>query len=181
MVYVEVVYQQSGFSEMKIYRRVFYIIIILAGAAAFVAMSIGPVYRDWAFICEKTGSRKGNREWFMGLKTEHWYKESKLEGFMKTNYPDDLSYRWVSYEGTGRNIFGVAVLRGHGRPELIHLPYKVLNRYVENVDDKEKRRLYDVFSSGDVQRVRDEVTGIWEKVLDMLKTETERLDLYDSQ
>ncbi|MHC4641103.1 MAG: hypothetical protein ACYS32_05615 [Planctomycetota bacterium] len=162
-------------------RPAVYIIIVLAGVAAFVAMSIGPVYRDWAFICENTGSRKGNREWFMGLKTGHWYKESKLEEFMETNYPDDLSYRWVSYEGTGRNIFGTAVLYGHGRPELVHLPYKVLNRYVEHIDDKEKRRLYDVFSSGNVQRIRDEVTGIWEKVFSMQKTDAELLDLLDLQ
>jgi hypothetical protein len=166
---------------MKRFRRAFYITIILAGVAAFVVMSVGPVYRDWAFICENTGSRKGNREWFMGLNTRHWYEESKLERFMKTNYPDDLSYRWVSYEGTGRNIFGTAVLRGHGRPELVHLPYKVLNRYLGHIDDKEKRRLYEVFSSGDDQRVKDEVTRIWEKKLDLLKLETEPLDLHDSQ
>ena len=152
---------------MKRFNRAFYVIIILAGVAAFVVMSIGPVYRDWAFICENTGSRKGNREWFMDLKTGHWYKESRLEEFMETNYPDGLSYRWVSYAGTGRNIFGTAVLHGHGYPELAHLPYKVLNRYVEQIEDKEKRRLYDVFSGGDVQSIKDEVDRIWEKVLAM--------------
>lgn len=164
---------------MKRLRQAIYIIIIFVVTAAFIAMSIGPVYYDRAFICENTGSRKGNRVLFFGIKTGHWYKESKLEGFMKTNYPDDLSYRWTSYEGTGRNIFGMAVLRGHGRPELIHLPYKVLNRYVENVDDKEKRRLYDVFSSGNVQRIRDEVTRIWEKVFSMQGTDAELPDLLD--
>ena len=164
---------------MKRLRQTIYIIIILVVAVILFSLSCLPVYRDWANICEKTGSRKGNREWFMGLKTGYWYKESKLEGFMKTNYPDDLSYRWMSYEGTGRNIFGMAVLRGHGYPELARLPYKVLNRYVENVDDKEKRRLYDVFSGGDVQCIRDEVTRIWEKVFSMQGTDAELLDLLD--
>lgn len=166
---------------MKRFRQAIYIVIILAGAATFVAMSIGPVYRDWGFICEKTGSRKGNREWFFGIKTGLWYKESKLEGFMKTHYPDELSYRWVSYEGTGKNIFGMAVLHGHGYPELAHLPYKVLNVYVEHVDDKEKLELYKVFSSGNGQRIRDEVAKIWEKVFEMQKTDAEMLDLLDLQ
>ncbi|MHC4545901.1 MAG: hypothetical protein ACYS9C_12975 [Planctomycetota bacterium] len=166
---------------MKRFSRAFYIIIILVGVAAFVVMSIAPVYRDWAFICENTGSRKGDRAWFFGVKTGHWYKESRLEEFMKTNYPDDLSYRWVSYEGTGKNIFGTPVLYGHGRPELAHLPYEVFNRYLEHIDDKEKRRLYEIFSSADVQRIEDEVSRIWEKVLDMLQSETEPLDSRDSQ
>jgi len=166
---------------MKRFSRAFYIIIILVGVVILFVTASLPVYHDRAFICENTGSRKGDRAWFFGIKTGHWYKESKLEGFMKTDYPDDLSYRWMSYEGTGKNIFGMAVLYGHGYPELAHLPYKVLNRYMEYIDDKEKRRLYEVFSSGDIQRIKDEVDRIWEKVLDMQKTEAEMLDLLDLQ
>lgn len=161
-------------------RPAVYTIVILVGVVTLIFMTIGPAYRDWAFICENTGSRKGYRAWFLGLKTGHWYKESKLEEFMKTNYPDILSYRWASYAGTGKNIFGTPVLFGHDRPELAHLRYDFLNRYVEQIEDEEKRKLYDLFTGADVQRIKDEVSKISEKVLDLLQSDNELLE-YDSQ
>ena len=36
-------------------------------------------YRDWSFICENTGSRKGYREWFFGTRTQHWQSQSSVE------------------------------------------------------------------------------------------------------
>ena len=160
---------------MKLSKRAIYIIVILFGVVTLIAMTILPVYQDWAFNCEKTGSRKGYREWFCGTKTGHWYKESKLEEFMKTNYPDVLSYRWVSYAGEGKNIFGKLLFSGHGRPELAHLRYDFLNRYVEHINDQEKRKLYDLFASADAKRIKDEVFKISEKVLELLQSDNEPL------
>ncbi len=35
---------------------------------------------------------------------------------MRSNHPAEFRQDWVSYAGTGRNIFGGATLYGHGRP-----------------------------------------------------------------
>jgi hypothetical protein len=76
-------------------------------------------YRDWGFVCENTGSTKGHREWLFGNKTGHWYEKSALEDFMLEKYPDRIKHRWTSYAGTDKNIFGQAILYGHGKPGAI--------------------------------------------------------------
>ena len=121
------------------------------------------VCRDWAFIDRNTGSRKGYREWSLGWRSGLWYQESPIEAFMRFSHPDDLRQDWVSYAGTGRNIFGGANLHGHGRPGPIGmLKPDFLKDYCRVASETEKRRLYDVFSSGDEESIRDLINQIME-------------------
>jgi len=74
------------------------------------------VCRDWAFIDRNTGSRKGYRDWSLGWRSGSWYRESAIEAFMRSRHRAEFQQDWVSYAGTGRTIFGGAILAGHGRP-----------------------------------------------------------------
>ena len=96
-----------------------YVIVLITVIVIVLAVLPLQVCRDWAFICENTGSHKGYRQWRFGLKTGHWYRESPLEEYMKTHAADVISHRWTSYAGTGKNILGRPGLRGHGRPKTV--------------------------------------------------------------
>ena len=75
---------------------------------------------------------------------------------MRSQYPTEFQQDWVSYAGTGRNIFGGATLTGHGRPgPIVLLKTEAIDDYCRVVSDTEKRRLYDVFASGDEVKIRE--------------------------
>ena len=92
------------------------LILLLIAGLMFLAALPFQMCRDWALVCETTGSHQGYRQWFTGHRTGQWYEKSHLEEFMEQQYPAELEHRWVSYSGTGRNILGQAILFGHGRP-----------------------------------------------------------------
>lgn len=133
---------------------------IVAGLVVVVALALVlpavQVCRDWAFIDRNTGSRKGYRDWLFGWRTGSWYQESAIEAFMRSNHPGEFRQDWVSYAGTGRNVFGGATLSGHGRPGLIVLlKAEAIADYCRSASETEKRRLYDVFASGDAEKIRE--------------------------
>jgi hypothetical protein len=124
------------------------LIFLLLQATAY------PVCRDWGLVCENTGSRRGHRQWFFGLRTGDWYKRSKLEEFVASTYPNELSHRWTSYMGTGKNVLGQPVLRGHGTPgPIVNLQLQMWDAYVEQLSDPDKKALYETFRSGDEDRI----------------------------
>ena len=85
---------------------------IIAFLAFLYFLGTFQAYRDWVFICENTASTKGHTEWFFGKETFQWYEKSVFEDFLRENYPDvNIEHRWTSIAGTGRNIFGRALLR----------------------------------------------------------------------
>lgn len=146
-------------------------ILIVTGAVVIcivIVLLLLPfqVCRDWAFICENTGSHKGYRQWIFGFETGHWYKKSPLEGFIQSNSPDVLIHRWTSYAGTGKNIFGMKLLFGHGRPGAIKkLDHGVLGQWIEKNDAEAVRKLYDLFVSDDQKAIEKKVTEIWDEFL----------------
>jgi hypothetical protein len=130
------------------------------------------VCRDWAFIDRNTGSRKGYRDWAPGWRTGSWYRQSAIEVFMRSDHPAELQQDWVSYAGTGRNIFGGATRHGHGRPgPIVLLRPEAIDDYCRDASQREKRRLYDVFASGDEARIRELVHQITEAIIASGKTE----------
>jgi hypothetical protein len=134
--------------------------LIAAGACLLFLMAF-QVCRDWAFICTNTASRKGHREWFFGAETGRWYEQSELERFIVANHPGELQHNWVSYAGTGKNIFGRAILCGHGRPgPLIHVPAGLLDAHVVRLDDKGKKALHDLLLTGDQERIGEAIGRI---------------------
>ncbi len=142
------------------------LVIALIVIAAFVGGCGAQVCRDWAFICENTGSRKGYREWNSGVRSGHWYRESRLEQFMRKEHPLDLVNRWTSYAGTGKDIFGRPTLFGHGRPgPILRVPPEFLDRYVDGLDNQAKLDLYCVLVSGPPEKVDSEMAKIWDRAI----------------
>ncbi|MCU0915083.1 MAG: hypothetical protein MUC88_11040 [Planctomycetes bacterium] len=140
--------------------------VALVALVVFVAACALELYRDHAFICENTGSHKGYRQWRLGFQSGHWYRESRLEQFLRKEHPTDLVNRWTSYEGTGRNILGQPLRFGHAFPgPVFDVPAVFLDRYVEDLDDRAKLDLYHVLVSGSRDQVQSEVTKVWDQVL----------------
>lgn len=133
---------------------------------AFVLLLIVPViivHRDWAFVCEYTGSNMGYRKWCIGLKTHRWYRASPVETTIQKAFPDQLEHKWTSYAGTGYNIFGQRVLFGHGRPgPIFELRGGALEAYTARLGAQDIKTLYDLMRHGsreakdaEVKRIQD--------------------------
>ena len=138
------------------------LVITLVAITAFIGGLSVQVYRDWAFICENTGSQKGYRQWCIGLRSASWYRESRLEQFMRKEHPSELANRWTSYAGTGKNILGQSILFGHERPgPILHVPLEFLDRYIDGLDDQAKLNLYHVFASGPPEEIECELRKVW--------------------
>jgi hypothetical protein len=155
--------------------RVTFIVCGLVGVVALaVVLPAVQVCRDWAFVDLNTGSRNGYREWPFGWRSGSWYQESVIEAFMRSNYPAEFQQDWVSYAGTGRNVFGGATLHGHGRPgPIIRLIPEVFDPYWGHASEAEKRRLYDVFSGGDEEQIQNLVDDIYEAAMPERHQKTE--------
>jgi len=145
------------------------IIFIMAAAvilvALFAVLSL-QVCRDWAFVCENTGSQKGYRQWFTGRRTGQWYQESHLEQFMDQAHPGVMQHQWVSYAGTGRNIFGQAILFGHGRPKHTSMLHRAaFDCYVDSLDDVGKLDFYHTLASGQQGEIAVHMEEMQEAIL----------------
>jgi len=137
--------------------------IVLVVVVLFLVYPV-PVYHVRGYVCVNTGSSRGYREWFWGTETGQWYRQSSLESFMRTNYPNELELKWVSYQGTGVNCFGQSMSFSHGMPGPI-MPLvlnNVLDQYVDSLDDLERKALYDLFVSGDREAIERKVLAIHE-------------------
>ena len=140
-------------------------VVVICLVIALLLLTV-QAYRDWAFICENTCSRKGYRQWTFGLKTGHWYKKSPLEDFIQTEAPNALVYRWMSYAGTGKNIFGMTISYGHGFPgAATQLDHETLRKWMEKNDAATVRQLYDLLVSDDQKKLEKQVMDIWQEVL----------------
>jgi hypothetical protein len=127
--------------------------VIISFVSLYISGSF-QAYRDWAFICENTGSSKGHREWLFEIKTGHWSKKSSLEDFMLDKYPDKLKHRSTSYKGTGENIFGQAILYGHGRPGAILGTKIFLEDWVQENEPEDILALYELLSSNTDEEIK---------------------------
>ena len=102
--------------------------LIVLAFAIFFAGSVVEICRDWAFVCEYTGSRQGYREWLFGVRTGAWYRESALEAFLRAEYPGELDHKWTSYMGTGRGLLVKSFGHGHPGP-ILQLSLETLASY----------------------------------------------------
>jgi hypothetical protein len=142
---------------------------ILIGGTVFALTLVAcstDIYRDCGYICQNTGSRKGCREWFFGMQTGNWRKQSALETFMQERYPNELQLNWISYMGTGRNIFGEAVSHRHGSPgPLICFPEDWLDGYVRISDSRENKALYDLLATGNEDAINAKLDQVSRKMM----------------
>jgi hypothetical protein len=141
-------------------KRIVIAVCILAFGAFFILSLTTIAYREWAFVNEATGSRKGFTEWALGFVTSEWYEPTELEAFAKEK---EIAFEenWVSYRGDGKNIFGMTVLRGHGRPSrILNIEPEHLDRYTKDVNEQDKKKLIAIFKEGDATDIDSEVMKI---------------------
>ena len=151
---------------MKWERSVTYSLLAVAAIATALVVFNIQVCRDWAFICENTGSRKGYRQWIFGTKTGHWYKKSPLEEFISLQDPAALAHKWTSYAGTGKNVFGIPVLFGHSSPGAIYrLDHQIQSEWIASNPPEEVKKLYDLLVTGDQPAIDKKVVDILDEVL----------------
>lgn len=140
-------------------RKVFWIVsgitalLILGGVLFFVE-----AYRVRGFVDENTGSMKGCHAWPFGIETHKWYKESPLETFMRKEYPADLRQEWTPYQGDMRNIYGIRLGWGHGRPSLVKelciWEPENMAPWFAHASNADKKKLYDALVAQDEAEVK---------------------------
>jgi hypothetical protein len=156
-------------------RRRAVVYAMLAGMAVALVMALFGVQvcRDWAFVCENTGSHKGYRQWCFGAKTGHWHRKSPLDAFVEVQEPEALVHRWTSYSGTGKNAFGRPILFGHGRPgAILKLNHSIQREWIAKNDAMTVRALYDLLVSDDEAAIEQRVAAIWDEILEDVRAES---------
>lgn len=142
-------------------------LVVVLIVAAVIVLPAWQVCRDWGYICENTGSRKGHREWFFGSKTGHWSEKSPLEEAIQSQAPEALVHRWTSYAGTGKNVFGGSLLFEHASPgAIINFPHEFQRLWIEKNDPAAVRELYDLLVSDDQDKIRKRIRDICDEVLE---------------
>lgn len=141
-------------------------VILIVAVVILCALGL-QTHRDYAFICENTGSHKGYRQWGFGWQAREWYRESHLEQFMRLQHPTELRHRWTSYSGTGKNILGQPIRFGHGRPQVgsVIMDWTWFDSYVDTLDGAAKLDLYRVLVSGNRDAIATEEKKIEEAIL----------------
>lgn len=135
------------------------VLIIALCASTFLI-----AYTDSAFICENTGSRMGYREWPLGIRTNEWYRESKLENYIKNSHAEMLQHRWTSYAGRGSSLVPALVCNGHGRPGPIYfIRPETFDAQVDASSDQERVAIYQALSSGNRDLCKSVVDGMVEQ------------------
>lgn len=138
-----------------------YLVGALVVALFAVLLPRVQTHRDWGFLCETTGSRYGYRQWLGVVKTGSWRQVSLLESRITEALPDGVAYRWVSYRGTGFNVYGHRIRNQHGSPgPMIRLSVAVLNAWVERHTVVEALTLYHVFRDGTEDEVLAQVEAM---------------------
>ena len=144
--------------------------LIFAVIIIFCLVPLLNVSTVYAYVCENTGSKKGHTSWIIGIQTDEWYTVSELEIFIKNNDEYELIHDWTNTAGTGRDLFGVSRLFGHGTPGPIYfIPEPVLNGWVKNNNSKEVGELYNILQNGSMEQVQKRINEMIKWYHDKLK------------
>lgn len=137
----------------------------------------GCVSQDIGYHCDFTGSTKSWTRWFFTIRTNYQYNTSPLESFLTANAPERIQHKWVSYQGTGRNIFGKTVFLGHGTPNaLCGFPRDYLRLYIENSSSESVLDLYETLRRADRGEIKQRVDRLFEESEHLLRNLAERDD-----
>ena len=126
-----------------------------------------PVRVDSAFICANTGSRHTYSDWLVFIRTNDKFSESPIESYLAKS-GKTWEHRWISYAGTGKNVFGKSISWGHGSPGSILDFQPYIYDYVAKLSDEEKERIYHAFSTGTQMEISKIVFGLQQKYLETI-------------
>jgi hypothetical protein len=144
----------------------------VGGTLLSVYLLAGSVSHDIGYHCDFTGSTKSWTQWPLGIRIGFVYEPSPVEEFLAKNQPDKLEHKWVTYEGTGKNILGEPVFFGHGRPNSLFLfPRGYLKLFVEQSPKEDVIEFYETLRRDN----RDEIRLRLDKLYDESKRLLEKL------
>lgn len=146
-------------------------VVCAAGAATilFILFSV-PIRIEYGLVSAGTGSRHEYTQWLLLLRSNERYTESPIETYLRESN-QKFEHRWISYAGTGRNIFGMAVARSHGSPGAIldFSPY--VFDYVRTLPPEGKQEIADVLNSADENRIEGRIRKLQGEFLNAVKNE----------
>lgn len=142
----------------------------VGGILLTVYLLTGSVSREMGYHCDFTGSTTSWTEWPLGIRTGYAYDASPIEEFLAKNQPDLIEHKWVSYEGTGKNILGEPVFFGHGRPNaLLFFPRAYLTLFVDQSPKDDVIELYDTLRRDNRDEIRMRVDKLYEESERLIK------------
>ena len=136
-----------------------YLLCAVGAVTLFFILFSFPVRTDYGLISANTGSRHEYSQWLGFLRTNERYIESPIEAYLHES-ERQLDDRWVSYAGTGRNIFGMAVIRSHGSPGAVLDFSPHLFDYARTLTPEVKGDIARELSSGDERKIIDRMAKL---------------------
>lgn len=146
---------------------------IIAGVAVltvvFLVLPNIPAYTQRGDHCDFTGSTKTWISLPFGIRINEHYEKSSLEEFISKKYPSELQHQWISYVGTGKNIFGKSLSFGHGRPNaLLTFNRTYLDAFVNGMPDEQVKDLYDTLVRNDRAEIKDRIGRLLGQGMELL-------------
>ena len=150
--------------KRRVIRFLAWTLICVVATTAFGLCGF-PVRIDSGLVSTNTGSRREYTTWLHVLRSNERYTESPIETYLKKKNAK-FEHRWVSYNGTGKDILGTPVLFAHGRPGAVLQMAPNLFEYIGRLPDTEKERIYQVLTNGSQEQIRSLVDKISEDFID---------------
>jgi hypothetical protein len=135
----------------------------------FAALIIGFIfslrfnaYTQCGSIDIYSGSTKGHVRLFTGHVINEWENESELHKRLMAIKDISIQEKYISYNGTGKNVYGGNISFAHGNPGIaLDLRMDFMNDYVKKATDSEIITLYDILLS----KNRSRMDGLIDKIL----------------
>lgn len=124
-------------------------------------------YTDRLYVCEFTGSRKGDRVWPMGVVTGAWHEASAIERVVDTSALGGAAHHWRIASAAGKNILGMRVVQACGFPDFMVPPY-VIDAWVDGQDTQVVLDAYETLRRGDEAASQQIEERIWREAIDDL-------------
>lgn len=140
-------------------------ILFLIALALIVFLLIAPIKTERGLICRHTLSKHEYTEWLGLFRSNEHYTRSPIEAYLEKTRPESITHNWVSYKGTGKNIFGASMIFSHGRPgEILQLDRYALP-YLQTLTDKQKDDIVITLKSEDPVAIKAMVEAVLNEMI----------------
>jgi hypothetical protein len=103
------------------------------------------VYTNFGYINIYTGSTKGHTQVMLLGEVNNWERKSELANRLDKINGIQILEDYVSYNGTGKTLFGISRSYGHGNPgHAIYLAGTTFDKIIKACTDDEIEELYKI-------------------------------------
>lgn len=140
-------------------------LLSLLSLALLIFLLSAPIKTERGFICRHTLSQHEYTEWLGLVRSNERYIPSPIEAYLEKNKPERLTHNWVSYNGTGKNVFGTAMVFSHGRPGDILQLQRHAFPHLQTLTDKQKDDIATTLKSEDEAAIKAMVESVLTEVM----------------